>query len=474
MRLLLGIDCGLTLVKAALFDENGRKQAESRRKTPLQGHLLDPRQIWKCTASCVRDALQQAGASGADVLACGVSGHGNGLYALDARQRPVLAISSMVTLPQDVTHRFRESSAYADFRRRTRQTTWAGQPMQILRWLKDTDRPAYDRIHHVLLCKDWINFCLTGQVATEYSDASAAALLDSDGGELFTLLGIGEKQDALPPLRRSTDIVGAIAQEAAAETGLVAGTPVCGGFFDVAACMLGSGAVNLHDYAVVAGTWGISAAYLQSPVHHPALTQTCCFDGPDAYMAVVSAPTSCVNLDWFLHNIRPGLSYAEANAIAAAYAPAALDLLYLPFLHPDMHHPHVQAGFIGLKPRHTWQDMLRAVYEGVVFAHRLQVDRLRAAGIVRPGARLMGGAANAPLWCALMADCLGLPIDTLAEKQAGALGAAMAAAIAVELYPDAQTAIGRMVHPGMRYTPGAAGAYDEKYHNFMQWVGDAP
>ncbi len=469
MRLLLGIDCGLTLVKAALFTPSGEKLSEARRATPVQGDAIGMERVWAAAADCVTDALRGADATDADVAACGVSGHGNGLYALDARGEPLIAISSMATGPRGITDAFMGSDVYEPFQRRAGQTAWPGQPMQILRWLREARPDVYQAAHTVFLCKDWINYRLTGERSTDFSDTSAAALLDVGGGDgLFALLGIPEKAGALPQPRGSAEIIGVICGQAALRTGLAPGTPVCAGLFDAAACMLGSGGAVPDAYSITAGTWGITAAHIRRPVYSPALTQTCRFADPGESMAIVSAPTSCVNLEWFISAVRPGLTYDEANAVAAAYGPGDTDLLYLPYLHPDMRYPRVPAGFIGLQPEHTWRDMLRAVYEGVALAHRHQLDRLRSAGIARAKARLTGGAANAPLWCGLLSDCLGIEMETAREKQAGALGAAMAAAVAVGMYPELAAAAAAMVRTDARHIPRNAGAYDGKYRRFTE------
>lgn len=473
MQYILSIDCGLTFCKSAVFALDGRRLSESKAPTPLRGLFMDCDLLWKNVMACIRTAIEQSGVPGGAIAAVGLSGHGNGLYALDENFTPVVAVSSMYNANQQDVDGFIASDRYISYFDLVHQSAWGGQPMQILRHLKKQAPEIYGRIRHVLLCKDYLRWRLTDMIASDFSDLSAAALMEGEAGwRLCSLLGIPEKASAMPKAGRSDAALGTISRRAAQETGLCAGTLVAGGGIDLFACMLGAGIVSEGQCSITAGTWGIAlalASEISAPEH---LTHTCTFLPELPSAAVVSSPISCVNLDWFLSNISPELSYEEANRVALSFAPDGVKTLYLPYLYSDMARPHVGCSFSNLSASDTWREMLCAVYEGVCFAHRLQIDCLHRAGVHFGSARMSGGATNSEAWCRLMSNILNLPIEIPAERQAGLLGGAMMAAVSAGIYPSLQVATTAMSRIERVFEPQPHAAYDEKYLKFRKLVGD--
>lgn len=246
---------------------------------------------------------------------------------------------------------------------------------------------------------------------------------------------------------------------------------VAGGI-DLFACMLGAGIVEPGICSVTAGTWGIAAALSTKIANPRQLTQVCRFHPMLAPCAIVSAPTSCVNLEWFLKNVCPGIGYDEANAIALSYAPSYVRTIYLPYIYHDMTRPQAMGSFQDLSPNDSWRSMIRAVYEGVCFSHRLQFQRMQSAGIRAEKIRFSGGATQSDAWCRLMCDILGVPIEIPAERQAGLLGAAIMAASGAGFYADIKEACSAMSAVERCFEPQHDAAYDEKYRKFLKWVGE--
>ena len=470
MPFFLSLDCGLTVCKAAVFDENGNRLGERREATPLRGFRMDSAALWASAARCVREALAASSVVAGEIAAVGLSGHGNGLYALDGAGECFLAVSSMFNENQQDVNAFRESEAYAEYFARTSQSCWGGQPLQILRRLKKTAPDEYARVRRVLFCKDYLRCRLTGEIATDYSDFSAGALCADD--DYLRLMGVPELSGALPLPVRCDEIAARVSAEAARQTGLLAGTPVAGGGIDLFCCMQGAGVTEPGVTSVTMGTWGIAAGYAPQLSDLAPLTQKCDFLPGLPPVAVVSGPTSCVNLDWFLRAVRPELTYDEANAAASSFAPGDVKALYLPYLYRDMARPRVAAGFANLAPGDTWREMLRAVYEGVCFSHRLQCERLARAGVQSRRIRLSGGATNSETWRRLVCDILKVPLEIPQEKQAGLLGAAMMAAVGAGVYPSLREAGRAMFRAERAYEPRPDAAYDEKYAQFKEMVGE--
>ena len=470
MPYFLSLDCGLTVCKAAVFDETGRRLGERREATPLRGLQMDGAALWAGAARCVREALAASAVAAGEIAAVGLSGHGNGLYALDGAGECFLAVSSMFNENQQDVDAFRESQAYAEYFARTSQSCWGGQPLQILRWLKKTAPGEYARVRRVLFCKDYLRYRLTGEIATDYSDFSAGALCADDA--FLRLMDIAELRGALPHPVRCDRIAARVSAEASKLTGLLAGTPVSGGGIDLFCCMQGAGVTQPGITSVTMGTWGVAAAYAPQLADLTPLTQKCSFLPDLPPVAIVSGPTSCVNLDWFVRAVRPELTYDEANAVAAAFSPDGVKALYLPYLYRDMARPRAAAGFTNLSPGDTWREMLRAVYEGVCFSHRLQCERMARAGVQTARIRLSGGATNSETWRRLTCDILNAPLEIPQEKQAGLLGAAMMAAVGAGVYPSLQEAGTAMFRAERAYEPRPDAAYDEKYAQFKETVGE--
>src|SRR5690606_18592358 len=117
-----------------------------------------------------------------------------------------------------------------------------------LAWLKTNEPENYQKIGSVLLCKDYIKYCLTGEINSDYTDMSATNLFDLNrrtyANNLLELYGIADIYPALPPILESHEQVGTVTALAAERTGLCEGTPVVGGLFDVSATALGSGVIH--------------------------------------------------------------------------------------------------------------------------------------------------------------------------------------------------------------------------------------
>lgn len=473
MKYLLSVDCGLTVGKAAVFDAAGCKYSEAKTGTPLNGFSLNAEELWMRLAGCVRQAIEQSPARACDIAAVGLAGHGNGLYALDGEGQVAAAISPMYDGNQALVDEFRKSSAYERYFEMTRQSCWGGQPMQILRHMKREQPDVYSRIRTVFNCKDLLRWKLTGTKGTDYSDFSVSALAQgNEGHKLCRLMGLEELETALPKPIPCDSIAGFVTDEAARATGLAIGTPVAAGGVDLFACMLGSGIAEAGCCSVTAGTWGITAALSQSIDEPSELTQVCSFHPALEQAAIVSAPTSCVNLEWFLKNVCPNLNYEEANAAALAFAPGDVNIIYLPYIYRDMARPETAGAFRNLSAGDTWREMVRSIYEGVCFGHRLHLDRLRLSGVSVDRIRLSGGATNSEAWCRLMCDILDTELEIPCEKQAGLLGVAMMAASAAGIHPDLRTACHAMSSVEKRYRPKHDVAYDDKYAQFLKMAGE--
>ncbi len=484
---LLSVDCGLTATKAVLFSPEGEQAAKASEPTEISANgdasEIDMRGQWRRAASVMRKALRHAGVRPRDIAGVGASGHGGGLYPVDAHGEPVCsAFTSMDERAQGIVDAWQRDgiSCY----RLTRHHPWAGQPVPQLRWLRDAHRDLYDRIRWVLGAKDWINFNLTGSPCAEHTDSSNFGLLNLKtrgyDPEITAAFGIPEVSGKLPALRKATEKIGVVGPRAAGETGLLEGTPVVGGLFDVIACALGCGVYGARAHSVIAGTWNINSSFEETLMPTPASVK--CTLGVDggSYAYVESSATSAGTLEWFVGRVLRGFArrgggedvYKAVNEAVQGVDPGESRVVFLPFLHPSHLSRSMDACFLGLRAEHTFAHMLRAVFEGVAFAHRQHLEILAASELSRPAAVLSGGAVNSPVWPAMFADVTGMAIETTEAAEAGALGAAVCAAVGVGVHGSVEEAVRAMVRTRGRFEPRARerAIYQAKYARYRQAI----
>lgn len=231
--------------------------------------------------------------------------------------------------------------------------------------------------------------------------------------------------------------------------------------------MLGSGVIDTGRYSLIAGTWGINAAVSKSLVENKAITQCCRFFGNAPYVCIDSAPTSCSNLEWFVHNILNDMPYDQVNRLVQQ-TPMDDNLFYLPYLYAPMDMPTVKGGFVGLKPHHNVASMLQAIYEGIAFEHRYRLEKLQNCGLIYDTAVLSGGAAKSPVFAQIFADVCGLDIQIPEQPQAGALGGAILGLYATGVYSSLSDATKHLVRIKNTYSPNLQNkvCYNKKYQQF--------
>jgi L-xylulokinase len=243
-KYLMGIDNGLTLSKVAVFDLEGRTVGVASRKIEVQypkpGYTeRDMDHVWHKTAEAVREVLDVSGIGSDEILAIGNSAHGNGLYVLDKDGRVLRpSIASMDgRAPEIVDEWMRPGGVRDQAFPYMLQSCWAGQPSVLLAWLKRHERDNYRKIGKVMLCTDYIKYCLTGEHTTDYSIISGSSLFDSPNRtfsrELLEIYGIPELFPAMPRPVWGHEIAGGVTPEAAPREPAWPGTPVTGGLFDI-------------------------------------------------------------------------------------------------------------------------------------------------------------------------------------------------------------------------------------------------
>jgi L-xylulokinase len=482
MPSLLGIDNGLTVTKAVIFDVDGSQLAVARRRVPQS--MSHPRWVerdmaglWQATAEAIREAISLSDRPAGDIKAVAATAHGDGLYLLDGDRKPLgPGILSLDSRAAGIVDRWSAGGVSAEALALTGQEPHASAPSSLLVWLKENEPERFGRIAHVLACKDWLRFCLTGTIGTDRTEASAAftdVRSQAYAPEALRIFGIESLFDALPPAAHSADIAGAVTAEAATLTGLSEGTPVACGIHDVTASALGMGGHEDGVVSIVAGTYSINEVVSAEPRID---ARWFCRNAIDAgrWNNMSISPASTANYDWFLDHFcraereEAARSGGSIHARLGAELDAALKrpstILFHPYLFGSPYGSSASASFLGLHGWHDRGDMLKAVLEGIAFNHRHHVDALRS-GFATNEVRLTGGASRNPAFAQMFADVLGAPVTVAESDEAAALGAALCAGAAVGLYASPQQGARAVVKVSRRYDPDAArsATYDERF-----------
>jgi L-xylulokinase len=485
-KYLLGLDNGGTLIKAALFTLTGKEVMAASRSTEIitqqSGRTeRDMETLWEQNAACVQEVIAHAGISADAIAGVAVCGHGKGLYAWGKDGKPAYnGIISTDNRAWKFPEKWKNEGTHAALYDRLCQQFMACQQVSLLAWLRENNKKTYDAIKWAFSVTDYIRFRLTGEAASEATNISGSGLMNVRDvridADILAALGIPEVYEMIPPLCYSSDNCGTITKEAAEKTGLVRGTPVAGGMFDIDSCAVAMSVTKPEDFCTITGTWTINEFISKKPITNTKIAMNSLYAIPGFFLIEESSSTGAGNLEWVINNCfynelpasgkKP---YAHFDAMAASVPVDSCDVYFLPFLQGSNRHPLAKASFIGLTSFHTRAHLLRSVYEGVVYSAKTHIDKLLAVREKPAALRMAGGAANSALWVQMFADILELPIETVTGvKELGALGSAMAAAVAAGIYKDYNEAAAAMVRIASPVYPEAAMSllYRSKYEKY--------
>ncbi|MGO4745854.1 FGGY-family carbohydrate kinase [Serratia quinivorans] len=482
MEYWLGLDCGGTFIKAGLYDRRGTELDIARRNleiiAPQPGWAeRDMPELWRTAAEVIREVLVRNNIAAGDIQAIGISAQGKGAFLLDKQGQPLgnaMLSSDQRALAQVLE--WQKQGVPQALYPQTRQTLWTGHPVSLLRWLRQHQPERYRQIGSVLMAHDYLRYCLTGELACEETNISESNLYQMADGRydpaLAQLLGIGDIMPALPPIVGSAEIAGRVTAAAAAATGLVAGTPVVGGLFDVVSTALCAGLRDETRLNAVMGTWSVTSGITDSITEgfdHPFVYGRHAEAGK--YIVHEASPTSAANLEWFCRQWDLQ-DYGQLNDWVAALPKADSSLLFVPFLYGSNAGLGLSASFHGLQAFHQREHLVQAIYEGVVFCHMTHLNRMRQRFPAATALRVTGGPAKSAPWMQMFADVSGLPVELPQVEETGCLGAAMAAMVGSGAFSDF-TAAQRELAPRIeRVLPdaSASAAYGKKHQRYQALI----
>ncbi len=466
MNYLIGVDLGTSGTKTVLFDEAGNviasKTIEYPMYQPQNGWAeQNPLDWYNAAVETIKYVSSKVDPS--DIKGLGISGQMHGLVMLDERGDVIRP--SIIWCDQRTGEECEDMTRLIGKERLieiTANPALTGFTASKIMWVKKHEPENYAKCRHILLPKDYVRYKLTGEFATEVSDASGMQLLDianrcwSD--EVLEKLDIDKS--LLAKVYESPEVTGTITAEASKLTGLNEGTIVVGGAGDNAAAAVGTGVVTDGTAFTTIGTSGVVFAHTsEMSIDKAGRVHTFCCAVPGAWHVMGVTQAAGLSLKWFRDNFcesemntakEMGVDTYYLTDKEASQSPiGANKLIYLPYLMGERTphlNPDCRGMFFGLSAIHTKRDMIRAVMEGVSYSLRDCWEILQEMGVDIDDMTACGGGGSSPLWRSMLADIYNCPIKTCTSKEGPALGVAILAGVGAGLYPSVEEACKNMIH----------------------------
>ena len=435
----VGIDIGTSGVKMLAMDEQGAVLKIVTREYPLyqsgNDSEQDPDDWWAQTV----DGLKEMTAEIKDVAAISFSGQMHGMVALDDNdkviRRAILWNDQRTTEECDYLN---NEIGRDKLLENTANIALTGFTLPKILWMKKHEPQNYKRIAKIMLPKDYIIYKISGQFATDESDASGTLLLDvsnrSWSGFMMDIAGLTTNQ--LPKLYPSSGVVGTVTPQAAKETGLPETTIVVAGGGDQAVGAVGTGTVSGGMCSLSLGTSGVvfvagdKFAVDRGP---SAIHSFCAANGHYHMMGVTLG--AAASTKWWIEDVLGTGDYAGEQAAIKSEDLGNNTVYYLPYLSGErtpINDPYAKGAFVGMATYTSRADMTLAILEGVAYSLKDNLEAIRKLGIDATSARIIGGGAKSPLWCQITANVLNLRVDKINSDEGPALGAAILAMVGAQ------------------------------------------
>jgi xylulokinase len=446
----MGIDLGTSGLKTIIVDEGGGVKALSKRsytfESPRSGYAEhEPDAWWSACRETIREALATCGSTAGEIAGVSFSGQMHGLVALDENFQPIRpAILHCDARSGKQVREIRRLLGPDGIQSLVMNPIYTGFLLPSLLWVRENEPEHFDRIRHVCLPKDYLKLKLTGELSSDFSDASATLAYDIKANRwskiILDLVEI--PQSIFPECFSTTQRVGTVSREAARETGLKAGTIVAAGGGDQVMQGIGNGMVNVCDATVNIGSSGQVSFQIDQPVLNPKLnTNMFCGYQQGRWILFGATMSAGLSLEWWHRNSGNG-DYAVLDREAEQAQAGSGGLLFLPYLNGERTpyvDPDLSGAFLGLNIGTTHAHMTRAVMEGVAYSLMQCLEICEGLGFQATSLVASGGAARSKPWLQLQADIYNKPLRVSQTQEQAGLGAAIAAGVGAGVYHDLET-----------------------------------
>ncbi len=491
MPYLVGIDIGTSGTKTILIDESGNVLARAVVEYPLysprpQWSEQDPLDWWQATCATVRQVLEKSGVNPKEIKGVGLSGQMHGSVFLGAENTPLRrALLWNDQRTQAECNWITETVGKDRVIELISNPVLTGFTAGKIIWLRNHEPEVYAKVRKVLLPKDYVRFMLTGEYATEVSDASGTALFNVRKRDwAYELLdAIGIPADWMPKSYESQEVSGRITEAASALTGLAVGTPVVGGGGDQAAGAVGNGIVETGIVSSTVGTSGVVFAFSDNPVVDPQLRlHTFCHAVPGKWHLMGVMLSAGGSLQWYRDAYcQPervvagalGKDPYEIICAEAEQAPVGCEgTIFLPYLTGERApyaDPNARGVLFGVTRRTDRTHVARSILEGVAYGLRDSFEVMEGMQVPIQQVRASGGGARSSFWRSIQADISGYTHVTINVDEGPALGVALLAGVGTGVYGSVEEACRATIRVSnaTEVTPENHALYD-RYHAVYQ------
>lgn len=444
----LGLDVGTTAVKAAAYTKDGQMVAFEELpskvlREPDGSNEQDMDDVWANVVQC----LASVGSQCADyaIKSLGIAAQGDGCWALDTQGNPtrnaILWSDTRAASIRDLTE-LETSGALDAVGKGCNTALWPGTSAIGWRWIREHDQSAASKTAHVVTCGDFVGMRLTGEIATDFSNATIPFYDINNGayGAALSQLGCDDLRGRLPQPSSATEILGPVTAKAVQETGLPLWLPVSVPTLDLGAMIVGMGLCAPGETMMIMGTTAVVNILKESigPTETP-FAATVLHPTREMPVRVLAPSTGAAAFDWFasLHPQSLGGDTAsevaeKLNALVVDVPIGANGVTFLPYLNGERAPfvaPDMRAGFFGMSASTSKAELGRAVMEGTALS--LRHCCISEGGLPTAPVRLTGGGARNAVWCQIIADVIGQDVLVNSASDLGLWGAACIGAAAV-------------------------------------------
>ena len=482
MGYVLGIDLGTSSLKGLLMNKSGEVVAFAGADYPLlhpkKGYSEQNGEEWvKACEAVFSKLIEKVADFKKELEGIAISGQMHGLVTLDEKYntvRPAILWNDTRTTAQC-------AEIMEDFGERlieiTKNKALEGFTLPKILWMKEEEPKLWEKTAHIMLPKDYLIFRLTGELATDYSDAAGTLLLDVAAkrwsNEILEKYGIDAK--ILPKLYNSVGLVGKVSAEYRERFGFEKEIKVMGGGADNACAAVGSGIISTGIGMVSIGTSGVFLSY-EEEAHSHYKGQLHLFNHgiPDAYYSMGVTLAAGHSLNWFKETFAPNESFEELLSDIHSIPAGSDGLLFAPYIvgeRTPYADSKVRGSFTRIDTTHTRSHFARAVLEGITFSLRDSKELMTGlTGRKFDKILSVGGGSKNKEWLQIQADIFDTEIITLTTEQGPGLGAAMMAAVGLGWFNNLNECAKVFVHYRSATLPKSENVhkYNEVYESYKK------
>lgn len=456
----MGIDLGTTAVKCVVISQTGdllAKSSKSYERIVYNGNWMEqnPHDWWFATKAAIRECIADVGAN--DISGVSFSGHMSAPVFLD-KNNDILYNSILIA----DTRSKRQTDFLVDGYEKKCKDITGNAPIDAftvskLLWFKENEPALYEKLHKVIFPKDYIRYCLTGEIGTDCTDAGNSLLYNyaEEKWEVSFAEELGIDPKILPPVCPSNAIFGTVKSDAAKETGLLEGTVVVTGAADMACSQIGSGALKDSITAITLSTsvqivrpvQGFSSGLDNKMTYHKSVEK-------NQIYTMASIFSGGLSVDWayqFLYNkkdmVQEDYNEIKRHTFALFDKQEREQILFLPFLTGSgspFFNPNDKGGWYGIRGSTEKMNMIYSVFEGISFNIRDNMDILESTLGTSETVYIAGGGSRYSVWPQIIANVLKRPVSVLENKDTSGLGAAILAGAGVGHYSSIEECFQKM------------------------------